>query len=211
MIERQTAKKVRIKDIMQGKWVKKEGFDPSFIVTPYGEKVSRTRVMATVVNKFVNEDETFCSITIDDTTDTIRAKTFKTVAPLGDLKEGDLVDLIGKVREYNDEVYIIPEVVYKVANPNMLFLRKLELIKKLKDWKREGRIEVDEEDISKEVDSEKVRNNILSLLEANPNGMSYDELMDQVGEKEEVIEPVINTLLSEGICYEPIPGKLKKI
>ena len=92
MIKRETAKKVRISDITQGEWVKKEGMEPSYIVTPWGENVSRARILGTVVAKFVAEDDNFASLTIDDSTDTIRAKTFKTSQPIAS------VNLSGSVR-----------------------------------------------------------------------------------------------------------------
>ncbi len=97
--KRQTAKKVKVASLTRGEWVKKEGMEPSFVVTPGGEQVSRARVMGTVVAKFVAEDENFASMTLDDFSDTIRAKAFKEVKPLDRAEVGDIVDLIGKVRE----------------------------------------------------------------------------------------------------------------
>lgn len=29
-----------------------------------------------------------------------------------------LVDLIGKVREYNGEIHLVPEIIFKVKDPN---------------------------------------------------------------------------------------------
>ena len=107
-IKRMTAKKVRIYNIINGQWVKKEGMEPSYVQTTYGDQLSRVRVMGTIVSKFVAEDGNFASITVDDATDTIRAKTFKTVKPLDNAELGDIVDVIGKVREYNEEIYMIP-------------------------------------------------------------------------------------------------------
>jgi len=202
MIERQTAKKVRISSLNEGEWVKKEGMEPSFIVTPQGEKVARARILGTVMGKFVSEDESFASATLDDGSDTIRAKTFKTVKPLDTVAVGDLVDVIGKVREWNGEIYIIPEVVYKVENPNIELLRRLEIAAKPQEAET-GEIHVDQ--------TEDLRKELLQIIESSAEGISYDSLIQKSGRKEQEVEKIINDLLAEGVCYEPTPGKIKKI
>ena len=133
-IQRMTAKKVRIYDIINGKWVKKEGMEPSYVETNYGDQLSRVRIMGTIVSKFIAEDGNFASITVDDATDTIRAKTFKTIKPVDTVEIGDIVDVIGKVREYNEEIYLIPEIILKMTDPNMELLRKLEVKASLKNF-----------------------------------------------------------------------------
>ncbi len=213
--ERMTAKKVKISDLMNGKWVKKEGMEPSFIVTSYGEQVSRARILGTVVAKFLSEDGNFGSITLDDSTDTIRAKTFKTVKPLEGAEIGDLVDAIGKVREYNAEIYFIPEIIYKVQDPNLEILRRLEIARKLAEWKKDPQAQKSNaektEPQEEGFDKEALRKEILKIIEAIPDGVGYSDILGKVKAPEPAIESVINELLSEGICYEPTPGKMKKI
>ena len=79
MVERQTARKVRIKDIVNGRWVKKEGMEPSYSITFYSEKVSRVELTGTVVAKFTSENENFRTVTVDDSTETIRIKAFRPI------------------------------------------------------------------------------------------------------------------------------------
>jgi len=236
-IERMTAKKIRISDIMSGKWVKREGMEPSCIVTDAVEKVSRARVMGTIVQTFFAEDGNFGSVTIDDGTDTIRAKTFKTLKPLEESVEGDNVDVIGKVREYNGEVYMIPEVVTKLADPNAELLRHLELIKKARELKErppEATPEEAAEGVAanqkassaggsgtgqkpeeskekKEDDNSELRKEILDLIATEAEGIEYTKILENVKGDEAKIESVVNEILSEGICYEPTPGKIKRI
>lgn len=213
---RQTARKVRIYDLMGGAWVKKEGMEPSFVTTPYGEDVARARVLATVVGKFLSEDGNFGSLTLDDGTDTIRAKCFKELKPLEKAEVGDLVDLIGKVREYNGEVYLVPEIILKVMDPNWELLRRLEIIKKLKVFRKGGagakKIEAEESrKISKPEDNGELRKRILKIIESGPEGMEFSEIIKKAGAPEPQVESVLNDLLSEGICYEPTPGRIRKI
>ena len=207
-IQRQTAKKVRILDLMSGEWVRKEGMEPSYVQTKSGEQVSRARILSTVVGKFQAEDGNFASVTLDDGTDTIRAKTFKTVKPLDSVNVGDIVELIGKVREWNDEVYILPELVRKLVDPNFELLRRLELLRLAKSGPKKASADGQVKGPSEQ---EKLRNDMLKLIEEAKDGISYTEILEKMKIPEEKAEPIINELLAEGICYEPSPGKVKKI
>ncbi|RLI97779.1 MAG: hypothetical protein DRO99_02470 [Candidatus Aenigmatarchaeota archaeon] len=215
MPERMTAKKVKISDIVNGEWVQQEGMDPSYVISKSGEKVSRARILATVMNKFISEDKNFGSVTMDDGSDTMRAKCFKDLEPIENAEKGSLVDVIGKVREYNGEIYVMPEVVRKVDDPNMLLLRELEIKKHRKDVEKQKGREDDGQGSGaiRPAGSEKdeLRRKVLEIIESGKEGMEYSKVIEQSGEPEEKIEPVINDLLSEGICYEPMPGKIKKI
>ncbi|MEM7815885.1 MAG: OB-fold nucleic acid binding domain-containing protein [Candidatus Aenigmatarchaeota archaeon] len=207
MPERMTARKVRIAEITNGRWVKNEGLEPSFVVTPSGEQVSRARIMGTVVSKFVSEDENFASITVDDSTDTIRVKTFKTVKPLDVVQTGDIVDVIGKVREYNAEVYIMPEIVRKIEDPNLELLRRLELIAKARKLMQSPIPQF----ISAKEDRANLKKKVLEVIESDKSGVSYSKILEMVNAPETQVESVVNELLDEGICYEPTPGKIRKI
>ncbi len=208
-MERMTAKKVMVSDLINGEWVKKEGLEPSFIITKKGEKVSRARLLGTVVSKFVSEDGNFGSLTLDDSTDTIRIKAFKDLKILELSDVGDLVDIIGKVREYNEEIYLIPEIIKKLDDPNVELLRKLEILKKMKTLK--AGIKEEERSEGKEDDQNVLRKEIIKIIEANRDGITYSELLEKAKIPEETAEPIINQILAEGICYEPTPGKIKKI
>lgn len=127
--ERSTAAKLWIKDIVQGKFVKGEQrFEPNVVVTPLNESVSRVRILGTVVSRFTSEDGKYATITLDDTTETIAVRTFREgVELLQEVKPGDIVDVIGKVKEYEEERYINPETVWRIEDPNWELVRKLEL------------------------------------------------------------------------------------
>ena len=237
MIERQTARKVRIWDIMNGTFEKKEGFEPSFVKTEQGEEISRARILGTVVSKFITEDGNYASVTIDDGTDTIRLKVFKTTKPLDSLELGDVVDVIGKVREYEGETYVIPEVARKTENPNFELLRRLELVhkergaKKAKDFVEKSKAK-DPDEIKKDIEKQGLekhlvetfmtgekegkeksilKKEILEAIESSSDGIVYSELAKKVKAKETDLESAIDELLNDGICYEPSPGKIRKI
>ncbi len=207
-IERQPAKKVYISDLLKGRWVKGEGMQPSYIETIAGEKISRARILGTVVQKFISEDNKFGSITLDDTTETIRVKVFKTMKPIEHVNIGDLVDVIGKIREFDDEIYIIPEIINKITDPNIEILRRAELLKKSVSSGIEKTKDVTP-DISKE--REDLRVAVLKAIESKKDGAVFDDIVKMVKASEDKIEEIIDELLSEGVCYEPSPGKIKKI
>src|SRR3989338_5666035 len=105
--KRITSVNARISSIGSGKFVAQEGFNPNYVLSDAGERLSRVRVLATVVDKFVAETGKFASVTLDDGTDTIRAKVFTALSMLENISTGDTVDVIGRIKEYNEEVYMM--------------------------------------------------------------------------------------------------------
>jgi len=134
-IKRLTAKKASIREIISGKFVKKTGFESSYVLTNLGRRLSRVRIVGLIVDKFISADEKYATITLDDSTETIRGKAFINVKIFDGFTSGDLVDVFGKLREYNEEIYIMPEIIKKVGS-NFETLRKLELEKILKEQKK---------------------------------------------------------------------------
>jgi len=241
MMKRQTAKKVRLWDLMNGDFVKKEGFEPSYIKTRTGENISRAHVIGTVVSVFKSDDGNFVSVTIDDGSDTMRLKAFNETEVIEKLEEGSIVDVVGKVREYNGENYLIPEVARKVEDPNFELMRRLEFLQKERGeggskepeteqksipQPKENKPPADEkgEESQKESSKESVKEGdeppqekamlkkrVLEFIETQKEGVVYSEICGKVQAEEAELESVIDELLNEGICYEPSPGKIKKI
>ena len=127
-IKRMTARVASIEEVVNGKFIKKTGFESNYILTMYGRKISRSRVMGVIVDIYKSADMKYAAITIDDSSDTLRAKVFVNITLFDNFKVGDLVDMTGKVREYNGEIYLIPEILRK-CNANNEILRSLELKK----------------------------------------------------------------------------------
>ncbi len=126
-IKRLTAKKTGVSEITKGKFFKKPGFESNYILTTLGRKLSRVRVLGLVVDKFLNNDGSYSAITIDDSSDTVRCKFFGGTKIFNGIEAGSLVDVVGKVREYNGELYVAPEIVTKLTDPNFETMRILEL------------------------------------------------------------------------------------
>jgi RPA family protein/predicted transcriptional regulator len=245
--KRLTAIKTRIKPITSGKFVIQQGFNPSYVLTADGLRLSRVRILGTVVYKFLSENGKFAALTLDDGTDTIRAKAFNSTAIFDHLNVGDILDVVGKIKEYQEEVYMIPEVLRRVE-PNFEILRELEIRENQLLWKEKREIILEyQKQVSdlaelKKLVSEKfnimpedVEAVIQSLeipveegVEENRNkdkedimkmiaeldkgeGCDYSELIEKSNLTEDVIDFIINDLLTEGACFEPRPGKIKRL
>jgi len=246
-MKRMTAKKTSIGEIMNGKFVKKSGFESSYALTNLGRRLSRVRVLGIIVDKFISTDEKYATVTLDDSTETIRCKAFINTKIFDGFGSGDMVDIFGKLREYNGEIYIMPEIIAKIE-PNFETLRNLELekifreqrekIKKIRELQKqtsdlveikaatkdvipleevEGILEAQEmiENSVEEkvVSASDVKNKILKLIESLDKGVGadYQEILIKSGLAEKEIDFAIQDLLESGVCYEPNPGKIKKI
>ncbi len=248
--KRLTAVKVPIKDIIQGKYYQQEGFNPNFIITKSNMKVSRTRLTGTIVNKYASPDNKFASITLDDATATIRAKAFGNIDIFSKVEVGDIVDVIGKVRLYEDEIHLVVEIAHKIDDPNFETLRKLELKIKQNDWnkKKQKLFELREqtadlaelkqaaavqllmdEDVVEAIvsdtpeqakekkpdieDRDELKKKMLDLISKcdSGDGCLYNELVDTSGMDEYAVESVVSELLEDGECFEPKPGKIKRL
>jgi RPA family protein len=232
---RQPAKKVRISDVVDGKFFygNRDGMKPSYIITSIGMKVSRVNLIGVVIDKFVSEDGNYAFLTIEDGTESIRAKVFKEKVGLIDgIEKGDTVLVIGKVKEYNGEKYINLELVRKV-DVNYEILRKLELAKELENWRnftervRNDLKEMSEEEVKKkyELDDDMLQAirgsklepdykqkllDIISKLDEG-DGVEISKLFEVVSLPESTVEKILDELISEGSLYQPTPSKLKKI
>ena len=118
------AVKVPIKFLVGGKY-EPESFS---VQTPVGE-LSKVHIMGRVVNKFVNSERTYGSITLDDGTETIRVKGFRDKVPLIEsIGLGDLVDVIGRVREFQEEIHVVADALMVYDDVRREMLRILEII-----------------------------------------------------------------------------------
>ena len=244
-LRRNTAIKCVIKELVDGIFVgRREELQSPYVISPFARKIARARVMANVVDMYVNKEKGFGFLVLDDGTATVRAKSFSGIKMLESVKVGDLVDVIGKVRKSGDEVWISAEIVRKVEDPNFETLRALEVTKQLREQEEKIRkieevmhttSDVDEliEMLSDSVDRDTVlayvelkekkgeekeeigdvEEKVLNLIkELDPgDGADYFELLKSSGLKEEELDKVLQSLLEKGVCYEPMPGKIKVI
>jgi len=241
---RQTTVKANISNIINGKFTKKEGLEPSYVLTNRGQRISRVKFVGTIVDKFMSEDGNYSSVTVNDDSGSIRIKAFRdNVNTFDNLEMGNLVLVIGKIREYAEEHYVIPDIVKKVADPNYESFHRLQVLKQILKQKKileavnkekenfadmealknfivkkyradsqtvEGIIEtITEEERAKEKDFKPLVLETIDNMDEG-DGVEMIKLLEESKLPENVFEEVMNELLSEGICFEPNPGIIKK-
>ena len=227
---RQTAYKVWIADIVNKKLEKEEGeWSPNYVLVD-NKKISRVNIIATIIMKYVSEDGNYATLTVDDGSSDIQIKVWKEDIPLFENVEiGDPVLVVGKIKEYNSQIYLTPEIVKLLDKSEWVELRKRELKKlygervvqkqTIKETSSESineqepeTIIVKEESISDNL-SKNDRQKILDSIEKLDTGTGADTI--NVIEKSQIIEDqansIIQELLKEGEIFEIRAGKLKII
>lgn len=124
------AAKVYSMELVSGEFVQGAGSTRSYLRMWNGEDIDKARLMGTLVQKFISNDQTYCTLTLDDGTETIRIKGWREdVTKLSPFEVGQIVDVIGNIREYDGEVYILPISINEISDPNWEPLRELEIYK----------------------------------------------------------------------------------
>lgn len=130
---RHVANRVWIKDLFNGQFIEKASELDSCSILYNNKKISRVYIIATVTQKFESDDMSYSSVTIDDGSADIRVKAWAgDVDIIANAKAGDLVLLIGKIKKYNDEIYIVPEILKKI-DPNWELVHKSVLLQRPKE------------------------------------------------------------------------------
>lgn len=240
-IKRLPAKKVRIFDLIYGKFFpgEKESMKASYLITPFGQKISRVNLIGTVTDKFLTDDGNYSTITIDDGSESIRVKTFREKTELTkEIEVGDFVLVVGKIKEFNGEIYVNGEIIRKIQDFNFENLRKLEIFRELLEQKKI----VDElKELKEKMEEEKFREyakkkygfdeeiidfilkgsqieedykpKIIKIIESldEGNGVEMGKILELSNLPENLIEKGIEELLESGTLFEPRPGILKKV
>ena len=232
-IGRQTAYIISSDELNNSQYVKTEGeWDPNYIKVR-GLKASRVNIIGVVVSVSDNEGK-INSITIDDGTSTASIRVFDDSVNV-ECEIGDVLLIIGKPRAYNDQNYIVPEIIKKIKNEKWVEVRKRELERlkieapKEESNSSEGKQEeekdteekqensssekksnveesnVEEESVSSDNSSEDIFNIIKDL--DNGEGADTEEVIEKSGRPD--CEKIIDSLLNEGEIFELKPGKLK--
>jgi len=197
--KRNIAFKLRIGDILKGRPMSTP--EGKFMYLDLnGESVVRINILANCVDKFSSEGEKqYLSITVDDASGQLRLKAFgEDVDNFKDISAGDTLQIIGNVREWNGEIYMIPEVIKKV-DPRWLLVRKLEIQNQKRDLP------------AVENGSNDLKNSVMDKIKGAEvdGGIDTDALKMDTEASPELVDVEIKKLLEEGLIYEPRPGRLR--
>ena len=199
--KRHIAYKLRIKDITIGKPII-DGERFSFLELG-NKRIVRVNVMGNIIDRYQSEGESkYISLTLDDGSGQIRLKIFgDDVEKFKDIVQGQTVLIIGLLRNFNNEIYISPEIIREL-DPKYLLVRKLEN-------------EKDQAKNAKPLEQNQItvlKDKILEIIKKSENngGAETDSIIMNLKENSpEIINQEIKRLLEEGIIFEPRPGKVR--
>ncbi|MBI2656037.1 hypothetical protein HYX06_06460 [Candidatus Woesearchaeota archaeon] len=197
--KRNVACKARISDILSGRFAKDDASAGYVIIG--NSNVYRVNILANFVYK--SEQSNSSNAVIDDGTGKISLRAFENKNIFSNIDIGDFVLVIGRIREFGNERYIMPEIVKKIDDVSWVNLRKLEL----KNINFET-VKIKDEAPAAELPqaaSEEVYLLIKSL--DNGEGADFDSVIKN--SKNNDAEQMINRLLESGDVFEVKPGKLK--
>lgn len=237
-----TAYKIKIEDIVNGEYVRSPEGEPNYLITPWSQKILRANLIATVVDKFVRDDEGYATLCLDDGTETVRAKAWtEDVKKMKEFEVGDLVTVVGKVREYEGEVHLVPEIIRRIEDPNWELVRGLEILHERKNLLAKGirpepkkevketgkkdqiqeltaqteMIETVEKlgETSKREISEDLKDKLMLALSKleGENGAAAIDLAAELDISRSKAEDALGILLNEDKIYEPEAGKFKRL
>jgi len=222
-VQRQIAYKTWLSNLNNGKFVQgfksESGFSPSYVEVN-NNQISRVNIIATVVDVFKSEDGNYFSFTLDDGTSTIKLKAFnEETNKLLNIEKGNLVLVVGRVREYQEELYLSLEITKKLNDNNLELVRRAELLKNLgkpETVKANVHIEVLQTNITpqkhRDASHEQLRQKVLDLLmENDERGVEITVISSYLQKDDATTENVVKELLLEGEIYENRPGFYKAI
>jgi RPA family protein len=234
---RQTAYKVWIADLANGEYINPGGEWVPNYVQVNDKKVSRVNIIANSIAKFQNEEGTYISLTLDDGSDNITLKVWnEDTKILEDIGIGDMILTIARVRQYNNQIYLVPEIVKKLEKPDWMILRKKELMEEYGERVQAETVQekpeeepiitqqqatqqpvIQEETIQEETvednSSENERQTILNLIAKTDTGEGVEitQIATESNLDEQTTNSLIQDLLKEGEIFEIKPGKIKLI
>ena len=200
-------------DFVEGR-LEKEG-DEQFrwvLITRNGEKVYKIRINGTIVAKYYSEGDkekkSYANFTLDDGSDTIRIKAWEEQAEvLRGFEIGEEVEVMGRPRQSDDEIYLLPDEVLKIDDLNKsLYLRA----KKIKRYAKKNYELPTEEQIVKAHDMAQMES-VWSIIMETEEGVELEDIITKTKLDKTIVESVIQELIKKGDIYEPTSLKFKKI
>jgi RPA family protein len=120
-LKRSIAHKIALSNVQNFSFVKGDGVATSNYLEQGALQIARACVMGTIIQK-----QGPMSMHIEDDTSQLQLRIFEDNGLFASVEIGDVVQAIGRPREYGNERYILPEIVKKIS-PEWLKVRKREI------------------------------------------------------------------------------------
>lgn len=191
--KRRIAKKIHVNDLLKGTYIKRPGWEPSGVLTRFGE-ITRVNIFGLVVSLSEN------TFLLDDGTSNITVRSFEPLVFQPEI--GDLVNVVGRVRENNNTFFLVPEIIKK-TNRKWHTVHNLEIRLQKKTTQK---LPVETTSIDMETGPSQKILNVIAILDKG-SGVDVDEIVSNV--KINNGETIIKSLIEEGEIFELSPGKVK--
>lgn len=194
-IKREIAYKSTVGEIINGDFVVRQGWEPNFVRDSiHNRDLSRVNIIGTII-------EAGGLFRLDDGTGNVILRRFE--KPVPDLTVGDLVLVVGRPREYNDERYLMIECLQRLENHAWLQVRRKEL---------ELRVKQEASVVESPTKKEETKKEVLSIVEIieqldEGNGVSIERVLQQAGK--DYSEEHVRRLVEDGEIFEIRPGIVK--
>lgn len=217
---RRSAVKIFIKELFIGEYVPGDEETPSHLITHFGEKIFRLNIMAAIVNK--EKAGTITNFLLDDNSEKITVRLFEENKTVENMNIGDVINVIGKLRTFNNEKYISPEIIKKI-NSLWLKVRLMELA-----WTEKKFYSRDQEELIKEITPETIepgKKIEKEIIANNEDIFPFQKICKLVSEMdkgegafiEEIIEKspfqgteeIIEKMLEKGNLFQNLPGRVR--
>jgi RPA family protein len=203
-VKRETAIICTVQDLLLGEFVKTEGWSPSYFATDVGD-ISRANLLGVIVSKEEN------GLIMDDGSGQILLRSFEANS-FHLFEVGDFVLVVGRPRMYNNQKYVMPEILKKIDSAWAEFRKaQLELGRKpITRHVKETKASVEEDSVE-----EKPINHFQTILEFikdldSGDGASSEEVIKRSSAKNvKNADELIRKLIEEGEIFEIRPGRLK--
>lgn len=231
---RPIAVKTIIKEILIADYLQEEE-GTNYLLTSDQKKIYRLNLMAIILEKEIQGNIT--NFLLDDGTSTIVLRSFEDNKKVRELNVGDVIITIGKLRVYNQEKYISPEIIKKI-DPDWLKIRAKEMESLIqKNTKKTVEPEVSIQIIKENIKEEKVisveksdefeefgeieevmieeknellpNQKIFQLIKEmdSGSGVAIEEIIHKSSLKD--TEIIIQKMLEKGDIFQNSPGKIK--
>lgn len=233
MIHPNTAYKVWISDILNPDNRKSGNIK-------VGDKdVFRVNLVGSVIMKNVADDGSFASIALDDSSGQILLRCWGSgIELLNGVGKGEVVQVVGRLAEYNGLIYLRPEIVRGVFSDDEVLHRAI-LLKRWgvpsiakDDWNGkpvvtnglqqdsvsvgslrvvEEKVEDGSDDVVKGKSSPSPRRAILSVIERldGPEGAVIEAVIKESGLSSDEVQDILDDLLKNGEVFMLRPGRVK--
>jgi RPA family protein len=198
---RQVARKTQISEIVTGEYIQETEQAANYLLTKNQEKLYRVNLIGIVIDK--EKSGSITNMLLDDGSGQLSLRVFEEINHVEKIQVGDVVLVIGKLRTYNEEKYVSPEII-KIIDKRWLKVRALEIGEEVvEDNKMESGAVAEPEDEG--LPFEKITK-LISDLDAG-EGVPIEEVIEKSPWSD--TEAIIEKMLESGDIFQNQPGKIK--